>query len=478
MLGLGSSEMFSREEKRSLPLVLGVLDVSVILLAFSFALYLRFSADVLPLSIGISDTARYMYLMLGLLPIWWLSLAYFRSYSPQFLMHGNDEYQRVANASTFATVLTMVVIFLLKADFARGWVLLSWVTGAVFLMFGRWLHRRLHRWRISRTGRKVPVVLIGANHEAKKLAEDIEENKTVAMTVVGAISWPMREPAEGLNVLGNLEHLGELIKEAKAEVALVVPSALPAAFLQQLYHQLTKTGVSVFVSPSLFDIVASRVAVMPISDTPLIRLEEVHFTGIKYAIKRATDIFGAVVLSISLAPLFIFIGIMIKLGSPGPIFFRQERVGRRGQVFRIFKFRTMIYDAEAQKKDLEHLNEATGPIFKIREDPRITEAGKWLRRFSLDELPQLFNVWPGHMSLVGPRPPTPDEVEAYGDWEMRRLEVSPGMTGFWQVRGRSDTTFEEMVRLDLYYIENWSISLDTYILFRTIGVVLSAKGAY
>lgn len=457
---------------------MGTLDLGVVLLSFSFALYLRFSVDVLPLDAGISDTASYLYLVLGALPIWWLTLAYFRLYSPQFLLYGNDEYQRIFNAATFATVFTMVLIFLLKADFARGWVLLSWVIGAAFLMFGRWFHRRLHRWLIGRTGRKAPVVIIGANAEAKKLADDIGGNKTAAMSVMGAIAWPTQEPAAGLNILGSLDRMVELIKEAKAEVALVVPSALPADSLQRLYHQLTKTGVSVFVSPSLFDIVASRVAVMPISDTPLIRLEEVHFSGAKYAVKRTTDILGAIVLSILFAPLFVIVGVLVKLDSPGPIFFRQERVGRHRRAFRIFKFRTMVSDAELQKDDILHLNEATGPIFKIREDPRITRVGKWSRRFSIDELPQLFNVWLGQMSLVGPRPPTPDEVETYGEWELRRLEINPGMTGFWQVRGRSDTTFEEMVRLDLYYIENWSITLDAYIMFRTIGVVLSAKGAY
>lgn len=470
--------MISRIEARRLPYILGTLDVGVILLSFSFALYVRFWTDLVPLDAAISNVSSYMYLMIGILPVWWLNLAYYKLYSPQYLLHGNDEYQRILNAATLATVYTMVVIYLLKADFARGWVLLSWVTTIIFLIIGRFFHRRLHRWLIRRSGRKSRVVLIGANQEAKALGDQINASTGLDINVIGAISWPMREPAPGLRILGELDETVSIIKKATAEVALIVPSALPAAALQGLYHKLAKAGIGIFVSPSLFDIVASRVAVMPLSDVPLIRLEEVEFGGIKYLTKRISDIVGATILLVLLAPFFVLMSILIKLDSSGPVFFRQNRVGRHGQMFSIFKFRTMIADAEAKKAMLMPRNEATGPIFKIRKDPRITRLGKLFRRFSLDEFPQLFNVIMGHMSLVGPRPPTPDEVESYGDWEMRRLEVSPGMTGFWQVSGRSDTTFEEMVRLDLYYIENWSLPMDMYILLRTAGVVLSGKGAY
>lgn len=470
--------MISKRESRSLSLVLGILDMGVVFLAFSAALYLRFSVELIPLSGDIINVPRYWYLMVGILPIWWLNLAYFKLYNPQYLLHGNDEYQRVINAATTATVHTTVIIYILKANFARGWVLIAWVTATVFLMAGRFVHRRLHTWLIKRSGKKAPVVLVGANREAKTLADEIDRAGSLGMKVAGAVSWPMREPAPGLKIIGQLDDLIEVIKSTGAEAALVVPSALPPSAIPGIYYRLSKAKVAVYVSPSLFDIVASRATVLPISDMPLIRLQEVEFSGFKYFVKRAGDIFVSAILLAFLAPVFAVLAGLIKRESPGSAIFKQERVGRHGRKFMIYKFRTMVLNADIRKSELMHLNEATGPIFKIREDPRLTKTGKWLRRYSLDELPQLANVLAGHMSLVGPRPPTPDEVKTYGDWELRRLEVNPGMTGLWQIRGRSETTFEEMIRLDLYYIENWSPALDLYILLKTLGAVVRGTGAY
>jgi len=471
--------MISKRESKNLPYVLTVMDMGAVMLAFSTALLLRFNSPILLVSLNPTHIPRYLYLMIGLLPVWWLNLAYFKLYSSQYLLHGNDEYRRVVNAAASATVHTMVVIFLLKADFARGWVLLSWVTATVFLLGGRLLHRRIHRWLISREGgKRSPLILIGANQEAKRLADEIGSLIDLGVQVAGAVAWQGRESTPGLKILGSMDDLPQIIDREQAEAALVVPSALPAAALQGLYHKLSKAGVAVYISPSLFDIVASRAAVLPFSDLPLIRLQEVEFSGIKYAVKRTGDFIGAVFLLAALSPLFLVLSILIKMQSRGPAFFTQERVGRHGRLFKLYKFRTMVTDAEGRQEALLHLNEATGPIFKMRDDPRLTRVGKWLRKHSLDELPQLFNVVGGRMSLVGPRPPIPGEVAAYGDYEKRRLEVAPGMTGLWQIRGRSDTTFDEMVRLDLYYIENWSPPLDFYILLRTVGVVFFGKGAY
>jgi exopolysaccharide biosynthesis polyprenyl glycosylphosphotransferase len=250
------------------------------------------------------------------------------------------------------------------------------------------------------------------------------------------------------------------------------------ARLPQLVQVCRSLGVDFRVAPDLYTLSFDRVDVLEMSGVPLLGLKELSITGWNFALKRAMDI-GLIVLSAPLTvPFSLLIILLIRLDSPGAALFRQCRVGKHGQLFTCYKFRTMVADAEARRAELSALNEADGPIFKIRRDPRITRIGRFLRRSSLDELPQLWNVLRGEMSLVGPRPPLPAEVECYEPWHRRRLEVTPGITGLWQVLGRSNTTFDEMVRLDIYYAENWSPGMDMRILLQTIPAVLLGKGAY
>jgi exopolysaccharide biosynthesis polyprenyl glycosylphosphotransferase len=230
--------------------------------------------------------------------------------------------------------------------------------------------------------------------------------------------------------------------------------------------------------PDLFQLSLSRVAVDAVGGIPLIAVKEVTISGGSLALKRALDLIVGIILCLVLLPVMALITLVIKWTSPGPAIFSQRRVGRSGTFFTAHKFRTMRVGAEQEVPGLTHLNEATGPLFKIRNDPRLTPFGRILRRLSLDELPQLWNVLRGEMSLVGPRPPIPTEVEQYEDWHKKRLEVPPGVTGLWQVSGRSELTFDEMVMLDIYYIENWSPWLDMWILLKTIPTVLTARGAY
>src|SRR5690606_560471 len=208
------------------------------------------------------------------------------------------------------------------------------------------------------------------------------------------------------------------------------------------------------------------------------QLVKTPLRGFNLLLKRTMDIVGASFAIVLLSPLFALIALLIKLDSPGPVLFRQKRIGKNGVPFQMYKFRSMVHDAEAQKKKLKKLNEMDGPVFKIRRDPRVTRVGAFLRKYSLDELPQLFNVLAGQMSAIGPRPPLPEEVERYSDHHWRRLDVRPGMTGLWQVSGRSNLSFEEWTDLDIQYIERWSIGLELRILIRTIPVVLKGKGVY
>jgi exopolysaccharide biosynthesis polyprenyl glycosylphosphotransferase len=237
-------------------------------------------------------------------------------------------------------------------------------------------------------------------------------------------------------------------------------------------------GVAYRVAPDLYELSFDRVDVQQISGVPLIGLKEVSLRGWNLALKRTVDV-GLVLLTAPLTlPLTLLLIGLIRLDSPGAALFRQVRVGKDGVPFACYKFRTMVRDAEQRKAELTRLNEADGPLFKIRHDPRVTRVGRFLRQSSLDELPQLWNVLRGEMSLVGPRPALPDEVACYEPWHRRRLEVTPGLTGLWQVLGRSNTTFDEMVRLDIYYAENWSVGMDLRLLLMTVPAVLLGRGAY
>jgi exopolysaccharide biosynthesis polyprenyl glycosylphosphotransferase len=249
--------------------------------------------------------------------------------------------------------------------------------------------------------------------------------------------------------------------------------------LRRLAWDLEGRGVDLIVAPVLTDVAGPRIAIRPVAGLPLLHVDQPDITGIRYLVKEIAERALAFAMFLALLPLLAVVAIAIKITSPGQVLFRQQRVSRHGEVFEILKFRSMRVDAESQLGGLLDQNDVVGgTLFKLREDPRVTGVGRWLRRWSLDELPQLINVLRGDMALVGQRPPLPHEVATYTEGAHRRLLVKPGMTGLWQVSGRSDLSWDESVRLDLYYVENWSLSLDLQILWRTFAAVASSSGAY
>jgi exopolysaccharide biosynthesis polyprenyl glycosylphosphotransferase len=248
--------------------------------------------------------------------------------------------------------------------------------------------------------------------------------------------------------------------------------------MQRLLHQCEKAGVIAQVVPDFFQMTRDHMQVEDLNGIPLISKRDIVITGWNLVVKRTFDVALSGLFALLISPLLLAVAIGIKLDTAGPIFFSQERVGRNGKTFRCYKFRSMVVNADAMVNELADRNEASGPLFKLRDDPRITRLGRLIRRYSIDELPQLWNVMRGEMSIVGPRPNLPEEVAQYQEWHRKRLLVSPGITGLWQVSGRSDLTFDEMVLLDIYYVENWNILLDINILLRSIPAVLRARGAY
>lgn len=324
------------------------------------------------------------------------------------------------------------------------------------------------------------VLVVGAGEVGRTVIQNIIAQPELGLRIVGFVD---DDPAKHTDIgrtlfMGVTGEIARIVDENRIDVVIVTLPWLSHEKVMGIIAHCQRSSVEFRIVPDLFQLSLSRVNIDDLNGVPLLGLKDVTFSSSQRVIKRVIDILGATAALILLSPLLTLSAILIKLDSPGPVLFRQTRVGRGGKHFTVYKFRTMVVNAEHVMAALQAYNEAGGVTFKMKDDPRRTRVGKWLRRFSIDEMPQFYNVLRGEMSLVGPRPPLPSEVERYEDWHMRRLEVSPGLTGLWQVRGRSDIPFPEMVMLDVYYIENWSLAMDIRIMLETLPTLVLARGAY
>jgi exopolysaccharide biosynthesis polyprenyl glycosylphosphotransferase len=456
------------------------LDLLAVLGAAVAALLLRFGTDDPQLRGGVSYS-----LVAVTLPVIWLAvLALSRCYEARFLGTGPEEFQRVFNASIRVTALLAVAAYATQLELARGFVGIALPLGLVLLLLGRFLARvALHRRR--RTGRSCHrVLLLGTYQQVHDLATRLRKDPQAGLQVVGACV-PGGQPFVGMGVdepipvLGALSEVHEALLACGADtVAVTASPGLQGEVLRRLSYDLEGTGVDLLVAPALTNVTGTRISIRPVAGLPLLHLDEPELSGARTLIKGAFDRTAAFLGLLVLLPMLLSLALAVRLGSPGPTIFKQVRVGRNGAEFCVWKFRSMYADAEARLEDLRHRNEHDGVLFKVKDDPRITPLGRWLRKYSLDELPQLVNVLRGEMSLVGPRPPLPSEVAQYVGHTHRRLLVKPGITGLWQVSGRSDLSWEDTVRLDLQYVENWSLGLDLAVLARTVLTVLRGSGAY
>jgi exopolysaccharide biosynthesis polyprenyl glycosylphosphotransferase len=388
----------------------------------------------------------------------------------------------VLNGSLAAASLAGVGCYLAKFQLSRGFFLLAFLLGMPSLILGRWLLRRaLHGARRHGSLRR-RAVIAGTRAHIDEIAVILRRESWLGYEVVGALT-PEHDVAEetsvGIPVLGNADDVPASMRAAGAEVIFFAGGAVGSSnqFRKTLW-ELERDNVSVIVAPSVTDISSERMTVRPVGGLPLIHVDAPTWSDASRWGKRAFDVLGSAALLVAFSPLLLFVAAQIKLHDGGPVFFAHHRKGRNGDDFECLKFRTMVVDAEAMVGDLQEQTGQAALLFKMREDPRITGPGRWLRRFSVDELPQLFNVLKGDMSLVGPRPQVAAEVALYDDSMSRRLHVRPGMTGLWQVSGRNDLSIEEAIRLDLYYVDNWSMIQDLVILARTVGAVVGSRGAY
>lgn len=411
-----------------------------------------------------------------------LALTLMRTRTTEVIGIGVREYKRVVDATALSAGLVAVGIMIFEAYDSRQELLIFYPTSLVLLLASRWLWRRWLLAKASQGYALSQVLVVGCAEDISYVVRQLRKNAEAAYKVVGLLAD--QECNEKLVSIGVPVHQGldslERAVEGTGADSVVVAGPLEGGntALKDLSWRLERTRTNLVVVSSLTNVAGPRISTRPVEGLPLMHVEMPSFVGGHHLVKRVMDIILSAIALICLAPVFGVLALLVSRDSAGPVFFSQVRVGQHGKTFRMYKFRSMVVNAEAELERLKELNEGNGVLFKMREDPRVTRVGTWLRKYSLDELPQIYNVLRGDMSLVGPRPPLPSEVEEYRGHTGRRLFIKPGLTGLWQINGRSDLDWEESVRLDLYYVENWSVTGDLMIMWRTFKVMLKPEGAY
>jgi exopolysaccharide biosynthesis polyprenyl glycosylphosphotransferase len=459
-------------------------DLALVNAGFVLAWYLRYELRLWPETSEFVDAPYSAYLLAQALLVVVAMTVFTRRglYRLRRATQWLDEVGIIVAGTTMAVAILVMVFYVFRPGItSRAMLFYAWVA-IIVLLSG---FRLALRWIIGQRRRRgiglARVLVVGAGHVGKMVMQQIAGRPGLGYQLVGFcddVAWAQHVDFGRFKCLGNVMHLAEVIEQQRAdEVVITLPSAEHERILE-IVMRCRQLGVEFRLVPDTYDLTLGTLEVDDMAGIPLIGLRETALHGLNLALKRGIDI---VVASIALAgalPVMLLVALAVRLESPGAVLFPQLRVGARGRIFKVYKVRSMYRDADRRLNELSARNEAGGVIFKMKEDPRRTRVGRIIRRLSLDEVPQLWNVLVGDMSLVGPRPPLPHEVEQYDEWHKRRLEVTPGLTGLWQVSGRSDLPFDEMVMLDLYYIENWSLGLDLKIILQTIPAVLSMRGAY
>ena len=431
--------------------------------------------------VGVSYTA----ISLVLIAAWMLALSIYGSRGYRVVGAGSQEYRSVTDSTVRVFGAVALIAFLFQIDFARGYILIALPLGLAVLIMSRWMWRQWLSVQRSNGQYSSRVLLIGSYETTAHLHRQLAGQRACGYLVVGiCVPGNARQTVSettGVPVFTQLDDLQAEMAAVDADTVIVTSSdELGPQRMRELSWSLEPGRQHLVMAPSLTDISGPRIHTRPVAGLPLIHVETPRYEGGKLLAKRSFDIVAASGLLVVLAPLLVLIAVGVRLTSPGGILFRQERIGINGEKFIMLKFRSMVTDAEKRLQDLEGQPRGVGNavLFKMRDDPRVTPLGRFLRRYSLDELPQLINVLRGSMSLIGPRPPLQREVDRYETHVHRRFLVKPGVTGLWQVSGRSNLSWEDTVRLDLFYVENWSIAGDVIILWRTARAVFGRDGAY
>ncbi|OYN74358.1 sugar transferase [Mycolicibacterium sphagni] len=463
-----------------------VADVVAVVGAVSLAQWLRFGE--LP---GITHTYgynNYTSVSVAIAAVWVMALSINRSRSPRVIGTGAEEYRRVwlATLSVFGAVA--IVSMLLKLELARGYLMIALPVGILFLTLFRWIARRAVVTARQKYGRYVTrVVVVGNPPAVRELARSLARERGSEYEVVGVcIPGPIGLTGIDVPGVGSIPNFGDesnivdAVTATKSHaVAVAATDRLHGRGMRNLSWELEKLDIDLLVAPGVVEVAGPRLHMRPVAGLPLIHVEKPQYNGAKRFQKRLFDIVFSTMVLVCGFPVLLVIALAVKMTSRGPIFYRSERIGLEGKPFEMIKFRTMVDGAAQMIDGLRALNECEGGVlFKIRNDPRVTPVGRILRKYSLDELPQFINVLKRDMSIVGPRPSLPSEVQSYDDHAKRRQLVRPGITGLWQVSGRSDLSWEDSVRLDLFYVENWSMIADLLIAVKTLKAMFAHSGAY
>lgn len=456
-------------------------DTALLNLAFILSWWMRYELELGPafaeqnyVSLG-----AYLSIQLSLTLIVLLVYKLQGLYRPHLEGSWVDEVAGIFAGTTIGVAIMIVAVFYYRPyALSRLMFIYAWLLIIVLLGLSRLVERTIRAY-LRRKGIGLEhVLIVGAGRLGRMIMQSFVAQPELGYQVIGFVDDERQKDIGRFPCLGRLSEITRALHEHDIDqVVIALPSASHRRIIEILTH-CERAGVGFRIVPDFYELSLSQVDIDVVNGIPLIGVKEVSIRGMNLLLKRLTDVVLSALVLVMGSWLLALIALAIRLDSTGPVLFKQVRVSRGGKPFVLYKFRSMKVGADEEIGDLRPLNEASGPLFKIRCDPRLTRVGRFLRRFSLDELPQFYNVLRGDMSLVGPRPPLSSEVERYEDWQRKRLEVSPGLTGLWQVSGRSDLTFDEMVLLDIWYIENWSLGLDFRVLLRTIPAVLSGKGAY
>ncbi|TET34175.1 MAG: sugar transferase [Planctomycetota bacterium] len=473
-----------RQQARLIRLGIITFDLAIVIACFAAAYALR--QHVFPKywsGFGpLKPLPQYLWLLLIFLPAWYIVFNKAGLYASMRVKPYSRVIWEVVKTFLFCFLIAGALNFFVPRVYYNRPMIFTFIGLNFFLFLIEKIIIRFLQRRVRMRGYNIRnILVVGTNREARRIARMVGVQSRWGLKVVGYVRAFDDVDAKGFQpgeIVGNIDEIEQIIdREVIDEVFFVVPFERLKE-LKRVIRLCDEVGVTVHLYAKFFDELFSNMRVENFLGVPLVTSTRTPHSAGALAIKRLIDIVVSFLALILFSWLFVLVSLTIKLTSRGTVLFRQIRSGRNGRTFTLYKFRTMVEGAEALQQSVEHLNETTGPVFKVKKDPRVNRVGRLLRKFSLDELPQLWNVFIGDMSLVGPRPPIPDEVEKYERWQRRRLSMKPGITCLWQVRGRSNVSFDDWMKLDLEYIDNWSLTLDFKILLRTIPAVLFARGAF
>jgi len=475
-----------RSKKKTIyGITLVINDIIFLALAFYISYYLRFhTGPIAELNLTYQLESNYFFYSIIFIISAIILFLIYRLYNWDYIYKGSGYYSRIIKGLIINIIVIILAGYLFDLfTFSRKWVLLLFIFSVLFILTSRLIIELVTVKLIRRLNIRSRTVVVGVGENANRIEDSFRKYSMEGDTILGYVDKKSRilknkKYSRQFKILGYLNDLEDVIYENEIQRVIISSPEFKYNEILEILEKIKGIDVSILIFPGFFEFSVKRMNMREIAGIPLMQVLNIGFFGFNLFLKNTIDYVLGSIMFLFFIPIYLFVGLAIKINSSGPIFYKQRRYTKDSRVFYMYKFRSMLINADRRLKELEGYNEADGPLFKIKGDPRITKVGRFIRKFSIDELPQIINVLKGEMSLVGPRPPLPSEVEKYDEWEMKRMNVKQGITGLWQISGRSELSFEEMARLDLYYIQNWSIEMDIKILLKTIPTVLFGRGAY